>query len=120
IVRTFKGEIEDGSAPPYSYDAAPFNNVRYKSQTTILADTNQKSTVSFTYGSYNHVTEKDETDWGTGAAGSTIRTTSFTYLTDSNTAYASDTLHILDRGTGQTVCDAKKTTCEQSTTDYDS
>jgi RHS repeat-associated protein len=120
LLKSVRGEVE--SAPgtsQYLYTSAAFTNARYKSLTTILSDTNQQSKATFTYGTFNNVIERDETDWGTGAPGPIVRKSSFTYWNDSNAAYAGDTVHILDRVKDQTVCDAGSTFCSQSTTSYD-
>ncbi|HEX7288579.1 MAG TPA: RHS repeat-associated core domain-containing protein [Candidatus Angelobacter sp.] len=122
ILKSIIGQVEEGSyggsQEPYFYFQA-FNNPRYSSLTTILPDTNQQSKVTFSYGTYNNVIEKDETDWGAGAPGAVIRKRSFGYLHDSNSAYAAPTVHILDRATSQNVCDAGSTFCSQTTTSYD-
>jgi RHS repeat-associated protein len=96
-----------------------FSYTRYKSITTVLPETNQQSQVTFTYDAYDNITEKDETDWGTGAPGGLIRKSTYTYLADSNPAYSADTAHILDRVTTHNVCDGGNTLCSQTTTRYD-
>src|ERR1051326_5717024 len=118
IVKIVKGVVELGSGDGTSSDPNG-GTPRYKSLTTILPDTNQQSQTTYTYGTYNHVIEKDETDWGVGAPGGILRKTTFTYLTDLMPSYASDSVHIFDRVTGEAVCDAGSTFCSRSTTSYD-
>ncbi len=120
LLKSLVGEVESApGATEYFYGSAAYTNVRYKTLTTILSDTNQQSKTTFTYGTFNNVTEKDETDWGAGAPGTAIRKSTFTYLNDFNSAYAADNVHILDRLRVQTICDGGGTFCSQSTTDYD-
>jgi hypothetical protein len=123
IIKSVLGQVEQGTSSdpnqaPYFYFQA-FNNPRYKSLTTILTDTSQQSRATFTYGSFNNVIEKDETDWGPSAPGAVLRKTTSTYLNDSNHSYESDTVHILDRVVIQSVCDAGSTFCAQTTASYD-
>src|SRR4029077_1871663 len=87
--------------------------------TTILSDTNQQSEKVFTYGNYSNVTEQDEYDWGTGAPGALIRKTTYSYLNDSNSAYAASTVNILDRRTALSVYDASGCLRAQTTVTYD-
>jgi YD repeat-containing protein len=99
VVKTFKGTV--GGIGWSHYD----------STTTILTETNQQSKSTFSYDDYGNMTEKDDTDWGQGAPGPVIRKTTYTYLADSNTVYAGDTVHILDRVTSEKVCDANNAFC---------
>ena len=124
ILKTVKNAVEEGtgsggSQDPYFYFRAS-NNPRLKAVTSILPDTNQQSQTAFTYGPFNNLIEKDETDWGSGSPGAVLRKTMMTYLIDSNAAYTADTVHILDRVTGQNTCDATGAQCAKTTTSYDS
>ncbi len=110
--------VELGGGTGGQFD--PFGGTpRYKSQTTILADTNQQAQVTFSYGSFNSVTEKDESDWGVNAPGPILRKSTFSYLHDFNPAYTADNVHILDRERTAMVCDGGASFCSQITTDYD-
>jgi RHS repeat-associated protein len=120
VLKSVRGEVESApGASQYLYSTPAFVNARYKSLTTVLSDTNQQSKTTFTYGSFNNVVEKDETDLGTGAPGPILRKSTYSYLNDFNSAYAGDNVHILDRARNVTVCDAGSIFCSQSTTDYD-
>ena len=123
ILRSVANTIEEGTgtgtaSDPYFYVNA-FSNPRVKSSTTILRDTNQQSQTTFIYGNYNNVSEKDETDWGSGTPGLVIRKTTISYWHDTNPAYAGDAVHILNRVNVEQVCDAGSTFCSQTTTKYD-
>jgi YD repeat-containing protein len=120
VVKTVLNDLESGGEPQYQYDLASFSNTRSKAQTTILPTTNQQSRITYTYATFNHVTEMDQTDWGSGAPGAILTKSTFTYLTDSNPPYAADTVHILDRVTSERICDSGATFCSQTTTSYDS
>src|SRR5215472_1393429 len=121
VLKSVQGTVASSSEPNdrYGYTSAVATNPRYSSSTTILSNTNQQSQTTFSYSAYNNITEKDETDWGTGPPGSVLRKTTYTYLADSNTAYTADTVHILDRVTGVTVENAAGTQFAQTTTSYD-
>jgi len=69
VLKSVQGVVETDTTN-YSYSSAAFQNTRYKSLTTILSDTNQQSKTTFTYGAFNNVTGKDETDWGDRRQGS--------------------------------------------------
>jgi hypothetical protein len=119
VLKSVLGDVEASpDTTVYFYNSAG-SNYRYKSLTTILPDTNQQSKVTFTYGAFNNITEKDETNWGQGAPGPVIRKSTFSYLNDFNSAYAADAVHILDRIKDQSVCDGGNAFCSQSTTSYD-
>ena len=120
LLKSILGHAESSAeTAKYFYSRSIFTNPHYKTLTTILGDTNQQSQITFTYGSFNNVTEKDETDWGPGAPGGVIRKSTFSYWHDSNPAYAGDSVHILDRVNVVSVCDAGSTFCSQTTTKYD-
>jgi RHS repeat-associated protein len=124
LVKSVQSNVERPPAPSqgllyYYYSDSPNSNPRYSAQTVILPDTNQQSQTTFTYDTFNNVTEKDETDWGSGAPGPVIRKTTYAYLHGSNPAYAADTVHILDRVTSENVCSAAGTFCAQTSTTFD-
>ena len=68
---------------------------------TILEDNSTQSEVETTYDSYGNLDLMKEHDFGTGAPGSVLRTTSYTYL--SSSAYTA--LNIMNRVTEKTLAD---------------
>ena len=124
LLKSTQGIVERPSPPAqgplyYYYTSAVISNPRYQALTTTLSDTNQQSQATFTYDSLNSITEKDETDWGTGAPGPVLRKNTFAYLHGTNSAYAADPVHILDRVASQTTCNAAGTFCAQTAMTYD-
>ncbi len=107
---------------PHTNDpvSATCSNPRITSRVTTLNDTNQQSKEVLTYGTHGNVTQKSEYDWGAGAPGGLIRRTTYTYLHNSNSAYATSNVHILDRVTSQIVYDAMGNTKAYTSTSYDS
>jgi RHS repeat-associated protein len=95
------------------------SNARTLSEIKTLNDSNQQSKVTFTYGTRGNVTAKSEYDWGMGAPGSLIRTTTFAYLHDSDTSYDTSSVHILDRVTSLNVCNSAGTFCSEKMISYD-
>jgi RHS repeat-associated protein len=95
------------------------SNPRVLSEITALNDTNQQSKVTYTYGTRGNVTAKSEYDWGSAAPGPLVRSTTFTYLHDSNSAYADKSVHILDRVLTQNVCNSGATFCGKKSFVYD-
>jgi RHS repeat-associated protein len=59
-------------------------NPRTTRVTTTLNDTNQQSKVETDYTSYGNPSELREYDYGSGTTGSLVRTTDYTYVTNSN------------------------------------
>jgi RHS repeat-associated protein len=59
-------------------------NQRITRVTTTLNDTNQQSKVEGDYTSYGNSSEVREYDYGSGAPGSLLRKTDYTFVTDSN------------------------------------
>src|SRR5262249_27260121 len=95
------------------------SNPRVTSRITILNDGNQQSKEALTYGTMGNITRRDEYDFGTGAPGSLLRYTTYTYLHDSSSAYAGTSVNILDRLTSQTTCNSAGTFCAQTNITYD-
>jgi RHS repeat-associated protein len=94
------------------------SNARILSETTTLNDTNQQSKVTYSYGTRGNVTTKSEYDWGVGSPGPLVRTTTSTYLHDSNSAYAANS-NILNRVLTQNVCNSGATFCGKKSFVYD-
>ena len=81
-------------------DNAPVNNPKVIETTTLLADSNQISRKTFSYDSFNNLTDTYEYDYGVGVAtsGSFIRRSHTDYLTVNpvnNIDYTSGNIHIL-------------------------
>ena len=85
------------------------------SKTVILEDNQTESELETSFDTFGNLLGTKEHDWGTGAPGSILRTTSFTLL--STSAYIN--LHILDRVTDKTVADSTGTIHYREHTDYD-
>src|SRR6266481_2074032 len=99
----------------YVYDPQPIpslsnlpGNAKLASITTIL-ENNQQSQTTFDYDSFGNVTQEKEYDYGSGAPGSLLRRTTFSYLHSSNASYLN--AHILDRVTSKAVYDSLNNTC---------
>ena len=81
-----------------SGDNAPVNNPHVVQTTTTLGDSNQVSKRTFTYDSFNNLTDTYEYDYGIGAPGQFLRRSHTDYLTTNpvnNINYTSDSVHIL-------------------------
>lgn len=85
------------------------------SSVTTTLDNNKKSKVTTNYNSYNLLTSKSEYDFGSGAVGTLLRTTNYTYL--STSAYT--TRNILNRVTQIQTFDGPGTQVAQTTMAYD-
>ena len=83
--------------------------------TTILDDHTTQSEVETAYDSYDNLQTMKEHDYGSGAPGSILRTTSYTYL--STTPYQN--AHILNRVTEKTIADSTGTVKYREDTAYD-
>jgi RHS repeat-associated protein len=84
-------------------------------KTTILEDNSTQSEVATTYDTYGNLDLLKEYDYGSGAPGSVLRTTTYTYLNSS--AYI--TANILNRVTEKSVADSTGTTRYVEDTAYD-
>lgn len=85
------------------------------SSVTTTLDNNKKSQVTTNYNSYNLLTSKSEYDFGSGAVGTLLRTTTYTYL--SSSGYTAR--NILNRVTLVQVFDGLGTQVAQTTNAYD-
>src|SRR5277367_4719934 len=83
-------------------------------KTTIL-DNNSQSEIETTYDSNGNIQVMKEHDYGSGAPGTILRTTNYTYLTSS--AYTN--LNIIDRVTEDDVTDSTGTIQYREDTTYD-
>jgi len=107
-------------ANTYTTQSGCMNNPQLTTQTTTQNDSNAVSKVTFSYDSYNNVTDKVEYDWGAASPGGKLRDTTTAYLTtqtyldanlvrlpaevkvfDGGTTLFSDTQYVYD-GTGMT------------------
>jgi RHS repeat-associated protein len=84
-------------------------------KTTILEDNSTQSKVATTYDTFGNLDVLTEYDYGTGAPGSILRTTNYTYL--STSAYTS--LNIMNRVSAKTVADSTGTIQYREATAYD-
>jgi RHS repeat-associated protein len=84
-------------------------------KTTILEDNSTQSEIETNYDSNGNLLSLKEHDFGTGAPGSILRTTTDTYL--STTAYTN--LNIVNRVTRQTIADSTGTLHFRQDTTYD-
>jgi RHS repeat-associated protein len=84
-------------------------------KTTILEDNSTQSEVETTYDTFGNLDVLKEHDYGTGAPGSVLRTTNYTYL--STAAYTN--LNILNRVTEKSVKDSTGTVQYVEDTAYD-
>jgi RHS repeat-associated protein len=100
----------------FGLSGANFNNVRPLSTTTVLNDTTQQSEITYSYGSFGNVNQKNEYDWG---ASSPFRYTTSSYLHDVHSAYAATGVHILDRLYDQSVYNASSSLISETTNYYD-
>ncbi|MGB8521604.1 MAG: RHS repeat-associated core domain-containing protein [Candidatus Acidiferrales bacterium] len=82
---------------------------------TILEDNSTQSEVETTYDTYGNLDVLKEHDYGTGAPGSILRTTTYTYL--STSAYI--TSNILNRVTEKSIADSTGTVQYVEDTAYD-
>jgi RHS repeat-associated protein len=82
---------------------------------TILEDNSTQFEAETTFDNYGNLLTLKEHDLGTGAPGSVLRTTTYTYL--STSAYIS--LNIVDRVTEKTIADSTGTTQYREDTAYD-
>ena len=83
--------------------------------TSVLEDNATQSEIETTYDSYGNLQVIKEHDLGSGAPGPVLRTTNYTYLT--NSAYTS--LNIMDRVTEKTVSDSSGTLQYREDSAYD-
>lgn len=82
----------------YEWDS-PSNNPHLVQTTTLLADSDQASSRTFSYDSRNNLIDTYEYDYGNGAAGAFLRRTHTDYLSTNpvnNVDYTNDSLHILN------------------------
>lgn len=84
-------------------------------QITILEDNSTQSEVETTYDNYGNLQVMKEHDFGTGAPGSVLRTTNYTYLSAST--YTNR--NIVDRVTERAVVDSTGTVQYREDTAYD-
>ena len=84
-------------------------------KTTILGDNSTQSEVETSYDNYGNLLSLKEHDFGTGAPGPILRTTTFTYLNTS--AYI--TANILNRVTEESIADSTGTVRYVEDTAYD-
>ncbi|HEV2299669.1 MAG TPA: RHS repeat-associated core domain-containing protein [Candidatus Acidoferrales bacterium] len=82
---------------------------------TIILGNNQQSERATAYDSNGLLDQLKEYDWGSGAPGALLRTTTYTYL--STSAYTN--LNIIDRVTEKTIADASGTIHYREDTSYD-
>jgi len=84
-------------------------------RTTILADGSTQSQAETTFDSNGNLLTLKEHDWGSGAPGTVLRTTNWTYLADS--AYTAN--NIINRVTRVTVSDSTGTVKSRTDIAYD-
>jgi RHS repeat-associated protein len=84
-------------------------------KTTILEDNSTQSEIETSYDTYGNLLSLKEHDYGTGAPGSVLRTTTYTYLNSS--AYTN--LNIMNRVTEKSVADSTGTVQYVEDTAYD-
>jgi RHS repeat-associated protein len=90
-------------------------NLSPATRITILEDNSTQSEVETTYDAYGNLDVLKEHDYGTGAPGSILRTTTYTYL--STSAYI--TANILNRVTEKSIADSTGTVQYVVDTAYD-
>lgn len=116
VIEETTGSDSTTYSDPLAHTCA--NNPRILSTKTTLSDTNLQSQVSMNYTTHGNVSLKDETNWGTGAPGSLLRRTTYSYLHNANSAYSATGVHILDRVTSETISNGS-TTLAHTTFGYD-
>jgi hypothetical protein len=125
-VYTFNSSGQETQRQIYQGSVAPANLLRTINTTwasngspatksTILEDNQTQSEVETSYDSYANLLSLKEHDFGSGAPGSILRTTAYTYL--STSAYTN--LNILNRATEKTVADSTGTTKYREDSAYD-
>lgn len=121
VSKTWTGETvySDPNAPSF------LGNLRVTSETTTL-DNNQESQVqtdyeTFTWNGFTFTrlnpTEKREYGYGSGAPGSLVRRTDYTYLHTNNQTYVN--LNIVDRTTSVVTYNASGTIVAQTQNEFD-
>jgi len=100
----------------------PSGDPRITATTTTLADTNQVSQQTFGYDQYNNQTDIYEYDYGSGAAGSLLRSSHTTYLTTNpvnSVDYTANSIHIRNLPSQRSVYDGSGTEKSRVTFEYD-
>lgn len=87
------------------------------SAVTILEDNSTQSEVDTQYDSNRNVTSVTEYDWGSGAHGSKLRTTTYGYVTSSN--YTSTSVNLLNLVSDITIQDGSGTNKSRKHINYD-
>lgn len=91
------------------------SNATPATEITILEDNSTQSEIETAYDAYGNLDTLKEHDYGSGAPGAVLRTTTFTY----NTLPAYQNLNILNRVTQKSIADSTGTTQYLEVTAYD-
>jgi RHS repeat-associated protein len=106
----------------YSGGGGQADDPRRTQVQTTLVDTNQVAKETYSYDSFNNVTNKYEYDYGSGTAGSLIRRTTTSFLTTNSvnsTNYTATPYHMKDLPTQVSVYDASSNEKSRTTFEYD-